>query len=70
MGNPIFGDQKYGKHLNMPGQQLALWAHRIQFEHPVRKEPLKVYSLPPNKYPWDLWGNVANEKETRTLVHS
>lgn len=55
MGNPIFGDQKYGEHLNKPGQQIALWAHSIQFEHPVKKEPVNIKSLPPNSYPWDLW---------------
>jgi len=64
MGNPIYGDQKYGEHLNKPGQQLALWAHSIFFEHPVRKERVGGYSLPPSSYPWDLWeintgGNYA-----------
>lgn len=60
MGNPIFGDQKYGEHLNKAGQQLALWAHSLYFEHPVRKEPLGVYSFPPSGYPWDLWDMLAN----------
>lgn len=55
MGNPIFGDQKYGEHLNKRGQQLALWAHSIQFEHPVKKEPVNIQSFPPHSYPWDLW---------------
>lgn len=55
LGNPIFGDQKYGKNLNKPGQQLALWAHSVSFEHPVRKEPIEVCSYPPKHYPWDLW---------------
>lgn len=62
MGNPIYGDQKYGEHLNKVGQQLALWAHKIQFEHPVKKEPIKVESLPPSKNPWDLWEKVRNRK--------
>jgi 23S rRNA pseudouridine1911/1915/1917 synthase len=57
MGNPIFGDQKYGEHLNKPGQQIALWAHSIHFEHPVKKEPVDVYALTPKRYPWDLWEN-------------
>lgn len=55
MGNPIYGDQKYGQHVNKIGQQIALWAHSIQFEHPVRKEPIEVRSFPPEEYPWDLW---------------
>lgn len=58
MGNPIFGDQKYGEHLNKPGQKLALWAHSLSLEHPVQKVPLGVYSTPPNHYPWDLWSEI------------
>lgn len=55
MGHPIYGDQKYGEYLSKPGQQIALWADSLSFEHPVRKEPVKVRSFPPNEYPWDLW---------------
>lgn len=55
IGHPLVGDQKYGAQLNKPGQQIALWAHRLQLEHPVKKEPIAVYSAPPNKYPWNLW---------------
>lgn len=60
MGNPIVGDQKYGKRLNEKGQQIALWAHSIALEHPVRKEPIQVHSFPPNRYPWDLWKEIRN----------
>ncbi|MEH7382045.1 RNA pseudouridine synthase [Bacillus sp. JJ1533] len=63
MGNPIFGDQKYGEHLNKPGQQLALWAHSLSLEHPVRKEPVEVSSLPPSHYPWDIWSIVVEGRE-------
>ncbi|WP_350345134.1 RluA family pseudouridine synthase [Proteinivorax tanatarense] len=54
MGNPIFGDQKYGQHLSKRGQQLALWAHVLSFKHPVRKKPLSVESMPPSVFPWNL----------------
>lgn len=71
VGNPLFGDQKYGGHLNKPGQQLALWAHSIYFEHPVKKEPTGTRSLPPSKYPWDLWEEVAspiqNGRQAKTI---
>ena len=63
MGNPIFGDQKYGEHLNKPGQQLALWAQSIYFEHPIRKEPIGAYSLPTSSYPWNLWRITTDEDE-------
>lgn len=57
MGNPIFGDQKYGAHLSKPGQQIALWAISLQLEHPVKKEPVKVESNPPESFPWNIWEN-------------
>lgn len=57
-GTPIFGDQKYGAHLNTPGQQIALWAYSLQLEHPVKKEPIQINSLPPHSFPWNLWETV------------
>ena len=68
IGHPIFGDQKYGEHVNKKGQQIALWAHYIQFEHPVKKEPIGVYSLPPSDYPWDLWNVDTNEKTNEVFT--
>lgn len=55
LGHPIYGDQKYGQELTKPGEQIALWAHTLHLEHPVKKEPLTVTSQPPNKFPWNLW---------------
>lgn len=54
IGCPLVGDQKYGQGLNKPGQQLALWATMLQFEHPVTKELMKFQSAPPSKWPWDI----------------
>lgn len=55
MGNPIYGDQKYGQKVNKPGQQIALWAHKLAFEHPTKKDMTEASSLPPEVYPWNLW---------------
>ncbi|CEG29432.1 RluA family pseudouridine synthase [Bacillus sp. B-jedd] len=64
IGNPIFGDQKYGEQFTKPGQQIALWAHSIHFEHPVRKEPIGIQSVPPINNPWNIWELVRSlEKE-------
>lgn len=63
IGHPIFGDQKYGKQKNEIGQQIALWAYLLELEHPVRKEPVEIISLPPNKYPWDLWEMVSVSRD-------
>ncbi|WP_217587196.1 RluA family pseudouridine synthase [Lentibacillus saliphilus] len=53
-GTPIYGDQKYGAHMNKPGQQIALWAHELSFEHPTQKHMITVQSHPPHAYPYDL----------------
>lgn len=55
LGYPLYGDQKYGEHVNKHGQQIALWAHNISFMHPVKNELVEVISMPPNKFPWSMW---------------
>ena len=37
-GHPLYGDQKYGKAVNFPGQQIALWSCEISFTHPTTKK--------------------------------
>jgi len=54
-GCPLYGDQKYGQHVNRPGQQIALWANVLEFPHPTTKETIRVESQPPKEYPWNLW---------------
>ena len=60
-GYPIYGDQKYGNHINKPGQQIALWAHSVQFKHPVKDEMITVQSQPPEQYPWNLFTVVDDQ---------
>ncbi|WP_184662463.1 RluA family pseudouridine synthase [Texcoconibacillus texcoconensis] len=52
---PLYGDQKYGQHVNKPGQQIALWSETLGIEHPTKKEEIKISSKTPNEYPWNLW---------------
>lgn len=52
---PLYGDQKYGKDVNKPGQQIALWSQTLAFNHPTKKEEIKIESQPPKEYPWSLW---------------
>ncbi|MFD2657048.1 RluA family pseudouridine synthase [Gracilibacillus thailandensis] len=54
-GYPLYGDQKYGKKVNKPGQQIALWSHELRLNHPVRKEEISAVSFPPNQFPWSNW---------------
>ncbi|WP_068672213.1 RluA family pseudouridine synthase [Oceanobacillus sp. Castelsardo] len=61
-GTPIYGDQKYGQNVNRPGQQIALWAHSLRFEHPVKKEIIEVISHPPEEqYPWGICKNLLKK---------
>ncbi|RWR15248.1 RNA pseudouridine synthase [Siminovitchia fortis] len=55
IGHPLYGDQKYGRKVNRPGQQIALWAHTLEFEHPTKREMIRFESRPPKEYPWNLW---------------
>jgi 23S rRNA pseudouridine1911/1915/1917 synthase len=54
-GNPLFGDQKYGRQRNKAGQQIALWAYFLSFKHPTEAEMVDVECTPPDKHPWNLF---------------
>lgn len=43
-GHSLYGDQKYGK--GPMGKQIALWAYRLEFKHPVKDEIMKFEALP------------------------
>ena len=51
---PLWGDQKYNKKA-VVGEQLALWAYKIKFEHPVSKEILEFKLNPKGEYPWNIF---------------
>ena len=63
-GAPLYGDQKYGQHVNRPGQQIALWAHTLSFPHPTTKEILTFESTPPAEHPWSIWKPVGADMLT------
>ena len=50
-GHPLWGDQKYNSKAQ-PGQQIALWAYQLQFNHPTRKEPVAITCRPPSSSIW------------------
>ena len=35
IGHPIMGDQKYGASTSLANREIALYAHRLVFEHPI-----------------------------------
>ena len=57
-GIPIRGDLKYGYARSNPDSSISLHARKIEFIHPVKKEPLKIIAPANNKDP--LW-KVANQ---------
>ena len=52
-GFPLWGDARYGG--GKPGQQIALWAARLSFDHPTRRERLSFASRPPREGIWELF---------------
>ena len=51
INTPVFGDaryggDKYGKH------NLALWASKLVFTHPVTKDRMIFFVYPPESVPW------------------
>lgn len=52
MGCPIKGDLKYGAERSNPDGSISLLARRVEFVHPVSKEPIVVESPLPNDKLW------------------
>lgn len=50
-GYPLVGDRKYSE--NDDGCEIALWSHRIEFDHPVSRERMMFQKEPPEVFPWD-----------------
>ena len=53
-GYPIFGDQKYNKNAKV-GEQIALFAKKIEFVHPTTNELLTFELDLPNRYPFTIF---------------
>ncbi len=53
-GHALWGDQRYNPQAKV-GQQIALWAHSLTFEHPTTKEQCTFVSTPPQQHPWNLF---------------
>lgn len=53
-GLPIWGDARYNAS-SKPGQQIALWAAKLAFNHPTTKERISLASAPPETLPWTIF---------------
>lgn len=55
IGNPVFGDVKYGGDI-VKGYNLALWAYKLSFEHPISKQVMNFVCYPPvEDTPWKFF---------------
>lgn len=52
IGHGIYGDQKYGTRGH--GKQIALWAYKLTFNHPITKEELSFECLPEKNGTWKI----------------
>ena len=58
--NPLFGDVKYG--YNGRNWNLALWAYKLSFVHPVTKQNMHFTVYPPvDEYPWDMFSGTIEK---------
>jgi 23S rRNA pseudouridine1911/1915/1917 synthase len=53
MGCPIKGDLKYGFNRSNKDASIHLHARKIEFVHPVKKEPVMIVAPPPNEVLWN-----------------
>ncbi len=53
-GCPLYGDQRYNQHAKV-GEQIALYAQKLSFYHPVTKEKMSFEDSLPTDYPWNLF---------------
>ena len=58
IGCPIRGDLKYGARRSLPGGGISLHSRRVEFEHPVRREPVSVTAPAPADD--NLWAYFEN----------
>lgn len=52
IGHSIYGDQKYGTRGR--GKQIALWAYKLSFIHPVTKEEMSFTAFPEINGTWKI----------------
>lgn len=52
--HPLYGDQRYNKNAKV-GEQIALFAKKLSFEHPVTHEKMDFELKLPNRYPFNIF---------------
>ena len=49
---PVFGDMRYGGDVAVKGTNLALWAYKLEFFHPISQKRMVFVVYPPETEPW------------------
>jgi 23S rRNA pseudouridine1911/1915/1917 synthase len=62
MGCPIKGDVKYGFHSAMEDGSIGLHARKLEFIHPVKKEPMTIEALLPEKPYWQAFSHYQKDR--------
>jgi 23S rRNA pseudouridine1911/1915/1917 synthase len=52
-GMPLVGERKYSTLED--DCTIALWSHRLQFDHPFTGESMEFRAIPPAQWPWNLF---------------
>lgn len=58
-GMPLAGERKYSTREDPC--PIALWSHRLSFDHPFTKEPMEFQAEPPAQWPWTLFRSVETD---------
>ena len=66
VGIHIKGDLKYGYPRSNPDGGIHLHARKVEFIHPVRKEPLVIVAAPPDEPLWNAFVKIMAGKEENT----
>lgn len=61
LGSPIVGDNKYGYPRGSRKGSICLHARRLQFIHPIKKEPVNIFAPLPNDGFWGKFETLANK---------
>ncbi len=59
LGSPIVGDNKYGYPRGSRKGSICLHARRLQFIHPIKKEPVNIFAPLPNDGFWGKFETLA-----------
>ena len=65
VGVHIKGDLKYGFPRSNPDGGIHLHARRVEFVHPVRKEPVVITAPPPDEPLWNFFAQLVEKEEKK-----